>query len=277
MSALLVADHLVKHYPLRRRSLREPRRTVHAVNDVSFSVDRGRTLGIVGESGSGKSTTARLILRMVDATSGSVRFDGQDVLSAGRSEMKALRQRMQMIFQDPRGSLNPRMRVGDVVGEPLVVHRRASGVAVRSRVIELLEMVGMSAGDVDKFAHQFSGGQAQRIAIARALATDPELVICDEAVSALDVSVQAQILNLLRRLQTEFGLSYLFISHDLNVVRYMSDDTMVMYLGEVVETGPTEQVFGAPTHPYTQALLASAARGDWRSARTADLAGVAES
>lgn len=260
MTALLTVQNLVKDYRVRGRG----HASLRAVDDVSFEVPRGTTLGVVGESGSGKSTTARLVLRMMAPSAGAVEFDGVNVLTADRATMKRLRQRMQMVFQDPRGSLDPRMRVLDVIAEPLHVHNRVENRrGARMRVQELLELVGMHPSDVDKFAHQFSGGQAQRIAIARALATDPELVVCDEAVSALDVSVQAQILNLLRRLQAELQLSYLFISHDLSVVRYMSDRVMVMRQGKVVEAGDSESLFESPQHPYTQELLESGRRGDW--------------
>jgi oligopeptide/dipeptide ABC transporter ATP-binding protein len=247
---LFEARDLVKHFRMRRT-------VVQAVNGVSFSIPRGRTVGLVGESGSGKSTVARLALRLLDPSSGSLSFDGVDLLRASRGELRALRRRMQIVFQDPFGSLNPRMRVVDAVGEPLAVHRLARGRARTDRVVELLERVGLGARDLPKYAHQFSGGQAQRIGIARALATDPDLIVCDEAVSALDVSVQAQVLNLLKRLQAELGLSYLFIAHDLNVVRYMADEVCVMYLGEIVERGDGDALFADPRHPYTQMLVAA--------------------
>jgi len=270
MSApLLTVQDLVKTFALPRRSIRGPRPTVQAVSGISFRLERGRTLGLVGESGSGKSTTARLITGLVRPTSGTIDFGGVDVARADRRQQRALRRRMQMIFQDPRGSLDPRMRVRDVIGEGLVVHRIASGARLRTRVDELLEMVGLRTGDAEKYAHEFSGGQAQRIAIARALATDPEIIVCDEAVSALDVSVQAQILNLLRQLQDELGLAYLFISHDLNVVRYMSDEMIVMYLGKAVETGPAARIFEEPAHPYTQALLSTIAQDEWADPQSA--------
>ncbi|MFY1637992.1 ABC transporter ATP-binding protein [Solwaraspora sp. WMMB335] len=252
---LLQVDDLVKHFPVRSGLLRRTAGHVQAVNGVSFEVAGGRTLGLVGESGSGKSTTARLVTRLITPTSGAVRFDGVDVLASRGRQLKALRKRIQMVFQDPFGSLDPRMPVLTAIGEPLEVHGIASGRAKAHRVGELLETVGLQAGDMHKYPHQFSGGQAQRIGIARALATEPDMIVCDEAVSALDVSVQAQILNLLKRLQREFGLAYLFIAHDLNVVRYVSDDICVMYLGEIVERGPADEVFAHPRHPYTQALL----------------------
>ncbi|WP_199432649.1 ABC transporter ATP-binding protein [Qaidamihabitans albus] len=245
---LFEAHDLVKHF--RRRG-----GVVQAVNGVSLSIPRGRTVGLVGESGSGKSTVARLVLRLLEPTSGRMSFDGADLLRASRTELRGLRRRMQIVFQDPAGSLNPRMTVLQVVGEPLVVHRLARGRDLPARVVELLERVGLGARDLYKYAHQFSGGQAQRIGIARALATDPDLIVCDEAVSALDVSVQAQVLNLLKRLQAESGLSYLFIAHDLNVVRYMSDEVCVMYLGEIVERGDGDAIFADPRHPYTRMLV----------------------
>jgi oligopeptide/dipeptide ABC transporter ATP-binding protein len=258
---------LVKHFPIRNGPLGR-RGAVHAVDGISFSIPRSKTVGLVGESGSGKSTTARLANRLVEPTSGRVFFDGQDLLAKHGRDLKAIRQRMQMIFQDPVGSLNPRMTVLNIVGEPLEVHGVARGKARTARVVELLETVGLSGRDLYRFPHQFSGGQAQRIGIARALATKPDVIICDESVSALDVSVQAQILNLLKRLQQELGLSYLFIAHDLNVVRYMADEICVMYMGEIVERGDSDAVFTNPSHPYTQMLLAAIPDHDPTAART---------
>jgi oligopeptide/dipeptide ABC transporter ATP-binding protein len=271
--ALLEVSNLVKHFPVRRALRRVGE--IRAVDDISFSVSRGRTLGLVGESGSGKSTAARLVLRLLAPDSGRIRFDGIDLLTVNRAELKALRKRMQIIFQDPLGSLNPRMTALEIIGEPLEVHRIATGKAMQRRVEELLETVGLSGADRSKYAHQFSGGQAQRIGIARALATEPDLIICDEAVSALDVSVQAQVLNLLRRLQRELGLAYVFIAHDLNVVRYMSDEICVMYLGEIVERGDSDTLFAHPQHPYTETLLAAIPTPDPVEARMANRA-VAE-
>jgi peptide/nickel transport system ATP-binding protein len=245
---LFEAHDLVKHFRMRRT-------VVKAVNGVSLTIPRGRTVGLVGESGSGKSTVARLALRLLDPTSGRISFDGVDLLRASRRELRGLRRRMQIVFQDPFGSLNPRMRVVEAVGEPLAVHRLARGQERTDRVVELLERVGLGARDLQKYAHQFSGGQAQRIGIARALATGPDLIVCDEAVSALDVSVQAQVLNLLKRLQAELGLSYLFIAHDLNVVRYMADEVCVMHLGEIVERGDGDALFADPQHAYTKTLV----------------------
>ncbi|MEQ3549577.1 ABC transporter ATP-binding protein [Pseudonocardia nematodicida] len=247
---LFEAHDLVKHF-------RTGRGTVQAVNGVSLSIPRGRTVGLVGESGSGKSTVARLALRLIEPTSGALRFDGADLGAASGAALRRLRRRMQIVFQDPVGSLNPRMTVLQAVGEPLVVHRMARGQELADRVVELLERVGLGARDLHRYAHQFSGGQAQRIGIARALATGPDLIVCDEAVSALDVSVQAQVLNLLRRLQAESGISYLFIAHDLNVVRYMSDEVCVMYLGEIVERGDGDAVLRDPRHPYTRMLVSA--------------------
>jgi ABC-type oligopeptide transport system ATPase subunit len=248
--SLFEAHDLVKHFTHRGT-------VVRAVNGVSLTIPRGHTVGLVGESGSGKSTVARLALRLLKPTSGRVAFDGVDVFAARRAEMRALRRRMQIVFQDPAGSLDPRMTVLDVVGEPLTVHRLAGGAARRDRVVELLEQVGLTSRDLGKYAHQFSGGQAQRIGIARALATGPDLIVCDEPVSALDVSVQAQVLNLLKRLQNDLGLSYLFIAHDLNVVRYMSDEVCVMHHGEIVERGDGDAIFANPQDPYTKTLIAA--------------------
>lgn len=264
---ILEVRDLVKHYPVRTGPLGRTTGAVRAVDGISFAIPRGRTVGLVGESGSGKSTTARLASRLVEPTSGQVFFDGEDLLAKRGRDLKALRRRMQMVFQDPFGSLNPRMTVLDIVGEPLEVHGLAKGKARVGRVVELLERVGLSGRDLYRFPHQFSGGQAQRIGIARALATNPDVIFCDESVSALDVSVQAQILNLLKRLQHELGLSYLFIAHDLNVVRYMADELCVMYLGEIVERGDSDAVFADPLHPYTQMLLAAIPGHDPATAR----------
>lgn len=263
---LLEVRGLTKHFPIRKFG-----RTVgnvRAVDGVSFSVPRGQTVGLVGESGSGKSTTARLILRLLEPTAGSLSFDGIDLHTCRPKQFKGLRKRMQIVFQDPFGSLNPRMNVLDIVGEPLEVHGIATGRDKVRRVVELLETVGLSESDLHKYRHQFSGGQAQRIGIARALATEPDLIVCDEAVSALDVSVQAQVLNLLKQLQRDLGLTYLFIAHDLNVVRYMSDRICVMYLGEIVEQGHSDTLFGDPRHPYTETLLAAIPSPDLADARS---------
>ncbi|MFB3915197.1 MAG: ABC transporter ATP-binding protein [Terriglobales bacterium] len=228
---------------------------VRAVDGVSLDIPAGETLGLVGESGSGKSTLGRLILRLIEPTSGSVLFDGKDVLAAGRAELRQLRRDMQIIFQDPFGSLNPRMRVEEVIGEPLLIHNHMSRSACRQQVSELLQAVGMDESALRRYPHEFSGGQRQRIGIARALALRPKFIVCDEPVSALDVSVGAQIVNLLARLQREFGLTYLFISHSMPVVRYLATRIAVMYRGKVVEVGDTEQITTRPAHPYTRSLL----------------------
>jgi ABC-type glutathione transport system ATPase component len=230
---------------------------VRAVDDVSLEIHAGETLGLVGESGSGKSTLGRLVLRLIEATAGSIRFDGRDLLAASTGEMRRLRRDMQIIFQDPFGSLDPRMRVEEVVSEPLVIHERLSLSARRTRVAELLRAVGLDESARQRFPHEFSGGQRQRIGIARALALRPKFIVADEPVSALDVSVGAQIVNLLAQLQREFGLTYLFISHSMPVVRYLATRIAVMYRGKIVEVGPTEQMTAAPAHAYTRSLLAA--------------------
>ena len=256
--ALMQVRDLVKSFPVRRASWRD--RTPHAVqavSGISFDVRRNETLSLVGESGCGKSTTARCVLRIVEPTSGSVRFDGTELTSLGAEDLRRLRRRFQMVFQDPHASLNPRMTVGDIVGEPLVVHG-AGADEVADRVAELLELVQLGAGAADRHPHQFSGGQRQRIGIARALALKPDLIALDEPVSALDVSIQAEIIRLLQHLRDELGLAYLFIAHDLSVVRHLSDRVAVMYLGKIVETAPTAQLYTQPAHPYTTALLSAA-------------------
>jgi peptide/nickel transport system ATP-binding protein len=234
----------------------KPRQFVHAVDGVSFVIERGQTLALVGESGCGKSTVARLLVGLYAPTRGEVFFDGQDTAKLASAELRALRRRMQMIFQDPYASLNPRWKVLDIVGEPLTEHRLViDAAAQRERVGELLRSVGLAEADAEKFPHQFSGGQRQRISIARALATQPEFLVCDEPTSALDVSVQAQVLNIMRELQKSHGLTYLFISHNLAVVRHVSDQVGVMYLGRLVELAPKRQLFAMPRHPYTRMLL----------------------
>nr|WP_285853615.1 ABC transporter ATP-binding protein [Oceanobacillus luteolus] len=254
---LLDVKGLKKHFPITKGILSRTVGHVQAVDGVSFHIRQGETLGLVGESGCGKSTVGRLITGLIDSTDGEVSFDGNDLISSNRKTMKDLRKRMQFVFQDPYSSLNPRMTVLDIIGEPLEVHGLAKGLDKQERVGELLETVGLSKNDMNKFPHQFSGGQLQRIGIARALATEPDLLICDEAVSALDVSVQAQILNLLKDLQKKMGLSYLFISHDLNVVKYISDRIAVMYMGEIVEVTDSETLFENPMHPYSKALISA--------------------
>jgi len=255
---LRVADLRV-HFAARATYWGRPRRVLKAVDGVSFALTRGRTLGVVGESGCGKSTLARAILRLIPATSGSVYFEGRDVFSLPAPELRHLRRRMQIVFQDPIGSLNPRLRVETIIGEPLRVHGLTrDSRATRERVAALLERVGLSADDLYRYPHEFSGGQRQRIGIARALALEPALIVCDEPVSALDVSIQAQILNLLAELQESLGLSYLFIAHNLAVVQHISDDVAVMYLGRIVEMCPATELYTNARHPYTQALLAAA-------------------
>jgi len=238
-------------------------RTLRAVEDISFSIRQGETLGLVGESGCGKSTTGRLIARLIEPTAGGVRLKGEDLLAFDHKRMQAVRKEMQLVFQDPYSSLNPRKTIMQILGRPLEVHGLAKDWrAKRERVLELLNLVGLGREHIDRYPHEFSGGQRQRIAIARALSVDPELVIGDEPVSALDVSVQAQILNLFRELQEKFGLTYLFIAHDLSVVRHISDRVAVMYVGKIVEIGPVERIFSSPQHPYTKALVAAVPEPD---------------
>jgi peptide/nickel transport system ATP-binding protein/oligopeptide transport system ATP-binding protein len=269
--ALLEVTDLVKHYPVRSGMLRRRAGTVHAVDGVSFSLGTGETLGLVGESGCGKSTVARAVLRLVEPTSGRIRIKGCDITHLGKTEMRRHRREMQIVFQDPFASLNPRMRAGDIVGEPLTVHGLASGRAWEARVAELFDQVGLRADQMRNFPHQFSGGQRQRICIARALALGPELIVCDEPVSALDVSIQAQVINLLIDLQKQHGFSYLFIAHDLAVVAHISHRVAVMYLGRIVEIADKAELFANPRHPYTQALLASVPIADPRAKRLAPL------
>lgn len=255
---LLEVSDLVVHFPIKSGIVvdREVAR-VHAVDGVSFTLHEGETLGLVGESGCGKSTLCRAILQLVAPTSGSVRFSGRELVGLSRRELRPLRREMQMIFQDPFASLNPRKRVGQIVGDPLELHGLASGAELKRRVQELLDRVGLQAEHYNRYPHEFSGGQRQRIGIARALALQPKLIIADEPVSALDVSVQAQIINLLEELQDEFGLSYLFVAHDLGVVRHVSDRVAVMYLGKVVENSDSDGLYESPRHPYTNALLSA--------------------
>jgi oligopeptide/dipeptide ABC transporter ATP-binding protein len=251
-----VAD-LVKHFPITSGVFVQRQvAAVHAVDGISFSIRKGETLGLVGESGSGKSTTARLLLRLLDLTSGRIELEGEDITTASGGRLRDVRQKMQMIFQDPYASLDPRMTVRDIVGEPLVIWNRWKNGGP-ARVAELLERVGLNPDHANRFPHEFSGGQRQRIGIARALALQPKLIICDEPVSALDVSVRAQILNLLANLQRDFDLTYLFISHDLSVVRQVADRLAVMYLGKIVEIGDRDELYRRPVHPYTQALISA--------------------
>ncbi|MBS1862419.1 MAG: ABC transporter ATP-binding protein [Actinobacteria bacterium] len=263
--ALLEVTDLVKHFPIKSGLLfdREVDQ-VRAVDGISFSVDKGETLGLVGESGSGKSTACRAVLQLLKPTSGSVKFEGQEIAGLGRRELRPLRREMQMIFQDPYASLNPRKRVGQIVGDQLKIQKVASGGELRKRVEGLLDRVGLSPEHYNRFPHEFSGGQRQRIGIARALALEPKLVICDEPVSALDVSIQAQIVNLLDDLQDELRLTYVFVAHDIGVVRHISDRIAVMNQGKIVETGPADQVCEHPRDAYTKKLLAAVPIADPR-------------
>ena len=267
---LLKVSELKVHFPVYRGVIiKKQVATVHAVDGVSFSLDRGETLGLVGESGCGKSTTGLAVLRMLEPTAGRIEFEGQDITHHDKAQMRPLRQRLQMVYQDPFGSLNPRMKVKDIVGEPLVVHGRASDrAAYDDRVAELLRTVGLLPDMADRYPHEFSGGQRQRIGIARALALEPSLIICDEPVSALDVSIQAQVVNVLQELQDRMGLAYLFIAHDLAVVRYLSHRVAVMYLGRIVEIARRDDLYREPLHPYTQALLSAVPVADPAVERT---------
>ncbi|HEU5447428.1 MAG TPA: oligopeptide/dipeptide ABC transporter ATP-binding protein [Acidimicrobiia bacterium] len=263
--ALLEVEHLEKHFPVTKGILlRHQIGTVKAVDDVSFSVDRGQTVALVGESGCGKSTTARAVLQLLDPTGGSVRFDGEELTNAGTERLRELRREMQIVFQDPYASLNPRMTVRNILTEPFRIH----GIDPGDRVAELLLLVGLAPEHENRYPHEFSGGQRQRVGIARAIALDPRLVVCDEPVSALDVSIQAQVLNLLEDIQDRLGLAYLFIAHDLSVVRHIADRVCVMYLGAIVEEAATDDVFEAPSHPYTQALISAVPVADPRKERT---------
>ncbi len=255
---LLEVSELVKHFPIKSGLLFDHEvGRVRAVDDVSFDLRQGETLGLVGESGCGKSTLCRSLLQLLAPTSGSVRFEGTELVGRSRRGLRPLRREMQMIFQDPYASLNPRKRVGQIVGDPLRLHDIASGGELRRQVQELLERVGLSAEHYNRYPHEFSGGQRQRIGIARALALRPKLIVADEPVSALDVSIRAQILNLLEELQDDFGLTYIFVAHDLGVIRHMSDRIAVMYLGKIVELAPADELYARPIHPYTAALLSA--------------------
>jgi oligopeptide transport system ATP-binding protein len=255
---VLKAENLVKYYPIKAGVLRRTVGHVKAVDGVSFELYKGETLGIVGESGCGKSTLGRMLIRLEEPTGGKLTFDGVDVYSQTGGDMRRLRRDIQIVFQDPYTSLNPRKTVGDIVGEPFEIHRDVVPKGGRrKRVQELLDLVGLNPEHINRYPHQFSGGQRQRIGIARGVALNPKVIICDEPVSALDVSVQAQVVNLLEKLQNELGLAYVFIAHDLSVVRHISDRVGVMYLGKLVELGDEDQIYSRPTHPYTQALLSA--------------------
>ncbi len=256
--ALLKVKQLVKHFPITGGLLGGVVDKVHAVDGVSFELAAGQTLGVVGESGCGKSTTGRCILRLIEPTSGEVWFNGRNVTAMGKTELRSMARDMQIIFQDPYASLNPRMTVGAIVGEALIIHKLTRNAReYQDRIVELLETVGLNADQMRRYPHEFSGGQRQRIGIARALAVSPKLVVCDEAVSALDVSIQAQVINLLEDLQAKFNLTYLFIAHDLSVVEHISDRVAVMYLGRIVELASARDLYTQPLHPYTEALLSA--------------------
>ena len=257
MTALLEAENLIKHFPASRNLFGRPTAFVKAVDGVSFHVNAGETLALVGESGCGKSTVSRLVLRLIEPDAGRVRFEGRDLLALDANALRTFRRSAQIIFQDPYASLNPRMTAGQILGEPLALHDRVAPAGRRARVEELLRLVGLEPRFARRYPHEFSGGQRQRIAIARALAVEPKLIICDEPVSALDVSIRSQILNLLRDLQQRLGLAYIFVSHDLAVVKHIADRVAVMNLGTIVETAETPALFASPRHPYSRALLSA--------------------
>jgi oligopeptide transport system ATP-binding protein len=255
---LLRVTNLTKRFAVKGGLLSREVGLVHAVDGVSFAIDRGETLGLVGESGCGKSTTARCVLRLIEPSSGDVSFDGKDVLDLSGNDLRAMRRNMQLVFQDPFASLNPRMTIGDILGEAFIIHKLAASASEREqRVASLLVKVGLKADHMRRYPHEFSGGQRQRIVIARALAVEPKFIVCDEPVSALDVSIQAQVINLLEDLQAELNLTYLFVAHDLSVVEHISDRVAVMYLGRIVELAKASDLYRNPRHPYTQALLSA--------------------
>ncbi len=254
---LVVVRDLKKYFPITAGLLQNKVGDVKAVDGIDFDIRRGETLGLVGESGSGKTTAGRVILRLTDATAGSITFDGREITSLSRSELRPLRKEMQIIFQDPFASLNPRMTVGDIIREPLQIHNLAAGKDAEKRVQELLSMVGLQPYHANRYPHEFSGGQRQRVGIARALAVNPKFIVADEPVSALDVSIQAQVINLLQDLQKQLGLTYLFIAHDLSVVRHISNRVAVMYVGKIIEIADRDRLYANPLHPYTQALLSA--------------------
>jgi oligopeptide/dipeptide ABC transporter ATP-binding protein len=271
---LLDVESLAKHYEAKAGLIfGGTTGLVRAVDGISFTLHRGETLALVGESGCGKSTTARLVLRLIEPTAGTIRFEGRDITGLAGAPLRKLRRRMQIVFQDPFASLNPRMRVGEILEEPLIVHAVGDSATRRVRVEQLLGLVGLSGYHAQRYPHEFSGGQRQRIGIARALAVEPSLVVCDEPVSALDVSIQAQVVNLLKDLQARLGLSYLFIAHDLAVVKHMADRVAVMYLGQIVELAPKDALFADPRHPYTRTLLAAIPRPDPHRDRHRQVAG----
>jgi peptide/nickel transport system ATP-binding protein/oligopeptide transport system ATP-binding protein len=257
VTALLEVKNLVKHFVAERSLLGRPKGFIKAVDGVSFSVDAGKTLALVGESGCGKSTLSRLVLRLIEPDSGGIRFEGRDLLALDANQLRAFRRKAQIIFQDPYASLNPRMTVGQILSEPLALHDLVPSAGRRERVEQLLRLVGLEPRFAQRYSHEFSGGQRQRVAIARALAVEPKLIVCDEPVSALDVSIRSQILNLLRDLQERLGLAYIFVSHDLAVVRHIADRVAVMNFGNIVEIAETQSLFAAPRHPYSRALLSA--------------------